>query len=68
MSQVYALVATIPVPERRRSVARLLAELAHIQTRKVDGVILVLDGYGEDGARRLSSTPRTSSSVSTMIA
>lgn len=44
MSRVLALVPTIP--PRRRSVTRLLAELAQ-QSRPPDGVLLCLDGYGE---------------------
>ena len=42
--RVIALIATIPA--RRRSCERLLDELAKRQTRKPDGVVLVLDGYG----------------------
>ena len=44
MSRILALVPTIP--PRRRSVTRLLAELAQ-QSRPPDGVLLCLDGYGE---------------------
>lgn len=44
----YALVATIPA--RKVSCTRLLHELAGTQSRKVDGVILVLDGYGDQMA------------------
>lgn len=44
MSNVIALIATIPA--RKRSVMRLFAELER-QSRKPDGVILVLDGYGQ---------------------
>lgn len=46
-TRVLALVATIPA--RRQSCTRLLAELAK-QTRPPDGVVLVLDGYGDDPA------------------
>jgi hypothetical protein len=44
VSNVIVLIATIPA--RRRSVMRLFDELTR-QTRKPDGVILVLDGYGQ---------------------
>ena len=44
MSRVLALIATIPA--RRRSCERLLGELAR-QSRPPDGLVLVLDGYGD---------------------
>jgi hypothetical protein len=47
MTRVLALVATIPA--RRMSCERLLGELSR-QTRTPDGVVLVLDGYGEAAA------------------
>lgn len=43
-ARVIAMVATIP--QRRVSCQRLLAELAR-QTRRPDGVLLVLDGYAD---------------------
>lgn len=43
--RVIVLVATIPA--RRRTCERLLAELAK-QSRVPDGVVLVLDGYGDE--------------------
>jgi len=53
---VVALVASIPA--RRRSCERLLDELSR-QTRPPDGVVLVLDGYGDDmGALTYHPTPR----------
>lgn len=44
MPRVLVLIATIP--PRRHSCKRLLSELAK-QTRKPDGVVLCLDGYGQ---------------------
>lgn len=41
-----ALVLIATIPARKRSCERLLGELMR-QTRKPDGVILVLDGYGD---------------------
>ena len=46
-SRVIVLIATIP--KRKQSCTRLLAELAK-QTRPPDGIILVLDGYGNEPA------------------
>jgi hypothetical protein len=46
-SRVLALVATVPA--RRQSCTRVLAELAR-QTRPPDGIVLVLDGYGDEPA------------------
>lgn len=46
-ARVLALVATIPA--RKQSCTRLLAELAK-QTRPPDGIVLVLDGYGDEPA------------------
>lgn len=45
MSRVLVLIATIP--PRRHSCERLLSELTK-QTRPPDGVVLCLDGYGEE--------------------
>lgn len=45
MSRVLVLIATIP--PRRHSCERLLSELT-CQARPPDGVVLCLDGYGED--------------------
>lgn len=50
-ARVLVLVATIPA--RLMSCERLLAELGQ-QSRKLDGVLLVLDGYGEKPAPRCS--------------
>jgi hypothetical protein len=51
MSRVLALIATVPA--RKRSCTRLLAELAK-QTRPPDGIVLVLDGYGNEPAPECS--------------
>jgi len=45
--RVIALIATIPA--RKRSCERLLGEISK-QSQKPDGVILVLDGYGDEPA------------------
>jgi hypothetical protein len=46
--RIIALVATIPA--RKISCTRVLAELSKQMVRKPDGVVLVLDGYGEEPA------------------
>ena len=57
MSRVLVLIATIPA--RRQSCERLLAELAR-QSKQPDGLILVLDGYGEASAPK-TALPVTAS-------